>query len=90
MLVGVCFVICDFFDDKQYRTVVGPTTKTADFATVVVVRPVAVAVTVTGTVILALIVASALRERRTEPGIPLALGEREPRLLGRHLTEAAG
>ncbi|MGW4202768.1 ABC transporter permease [Streptomyces sp. NPDC004726] len=69
-------------NDKQYRTLVGPITKTADFATVTVWL-----VAVAGTVILALIVASALRERRTELGILLALGERKPRLLGQHLTE---
>ncbi|MGY0020562.1 ABC transporter permease [Streptomyces sp. YJ-C3] len=69
-------------NDKQYRRLVGPITKTADFATVTVWL-----VAVAGTVILALIVAASLRERRTELGILLSLGERGPRLLGQHLVE---
>ncbi|MEU3598327.1 ABC transporter permease [Streptomyces sp. NPDC006798] len=72
-------------NDKQYRQLVGPITKTADFATVTVWL-----VALAGTVILALIIASSLRERRKELGILLALGERKPRLLGQHLTEVAG
>ncbi|MGW6460194.1 ABC transporter permease [Streptomyces sp. NPDC055078] len=69
-------------NDKQYRTLVGPINKTAGFATVTVWL-----VALGGTVILALIVASSLRERRSELGILLALGERKPRVLGQHLTE---
>ncbi|WEB38306.1 FtsX-like permease family protein [Streptomyces yunnanensis] len=69
-------------NDKQYQTLVGPITKTADFATVTVWL-----VAVAGTVILALIVASNLRERRGELGILLSLGEKKPKLLGQHLIE---
>ncbi|WP_283136146.1 ABC transporter permease [Rhizohabitans arisaemae] len=69
-------------NDKQYRELVGPITKTADFATVTVWL-----VALAGTVILALIVASWLRERRKELGILLSLGERKPKLLGQHLVE---
>lgn len=69
-------------NDKQYRQLVGPITKTADFATVTVWL-----VALAGTVILALIVASSLRERRTELGILLSLGEKKPKLLGQHLVE---
>ncbi|MFC8093417.1 ABC transporter permease [Streptomyces sp. NPDC057301] len=69
-------------NDKQYKALVGPISKTADFATVTVWL-----VAVAGTVILALIVASSLRERRKELGILLSLGERKPRLLGQHLVE---
>jgi putative ABC transport system permease protein len=69
-------------NDKQYRTLVGPITKTAAFATVTVWL-----VAVAGTIILALIVASNLRERRGELGILLSLGEKKPRLLGQHLVE---
>ncbi|MEU5161562.1 ABC transporter permease [Streptomyces sp. NPDC020875] len=71
-------------NDKQYRQLVGPIDNTADFATVTVWL-----VALAGTVILALIVASSLRERRKELGILLAIGERKPRLLGQHLTEVA-
>lgn len=69
-------------NDKQYRQLVGPITRTADFATLTVWI-----VSFAGTVILALIVASSLRERRKELGILLSLGERKPRLLGQHLVE---
>ncbi|MBQ1092806.1 ABC transporter permease [Streptomyces sp. B93] len=69
-------------NDKQYQALVGPITRTADFATVTVWL-----VAVAGTVILALIVASSLRERRKELGILLALGEKKPKLLGQHLAE---
>ncbi|MDQ0775720.1 putative ABC transport system permease protein [Streptomyces aurantiacus] len=69
-------------NDKQYRTLVGPITKTAGFASVTVW-----VVATAGTVILALIVASSLRERRKELGILLSLGEKKPRLLGQHLVE---
>ncbi|MGW6414506.1 ABC transporter permease [Streptomyces sp. NPDC055055] len=69
-------------NDKQYRTLVGPITETASFATVTVWL-----IAVAGTVILALVVASDLRERRGELGILLSLGEKKPRLLGQHLVE---
>lgn len=69
-------------NDKQYKTLVGPITKTAGFATLTVWL-----VAVAGTVILALIVASSLRERRKELGILLSLGEKKPKLLGQHLVE---
>ncbi|MFI6940535.1 ABC transporter permease [Streptomyces sp. NPDC050418] len=69
-------------NDKQYKQVVGPITKTADFATVTVWL-----VAVAGTVILALIIASSLRERRKELGILLSLGEKKPKLLGQQLVE---
>ncbi len=69
-------------NDKQFKTLVGPITKTADFATVTVWL-----VAVAGTVILALIIASSLRERRKELGILLSLGEKKPKLLGQHLVE---
>ncbi|GLF97879.1 ABC transporter permease [Streptomyces yaizuensis] len=69
-------------NDKQYQQLVGPIGRTADFATVTVWI-----VALAGTVILALIVASSLRERRKELGILLALGEKKPRLLGQHLVE---
>ncbi|MFJ3900733.1 ABC transporter permease [Streptomyces sp. NPDC090025] len=69
-------------NDKQYRALVGPITRTADFATVTVWL-----VAVAGTVILALVVASGLRERRGELGILLSLGEKKPKLLGQHLVE---
>ncbi|MFD3696100.1 ABC transporter ATP-binding protein [Streptomyces sp. NPDC058646] len=42
-----------------------------------------------GTAILALVVASNLRERRNELGILLSLGERKPKLLAQHLVEVA-
>ncbi|MFI1830947.1 ABC transporter permease [Streptomyces sp. NPDC020412] len=69
-------------NDKQYKQLVGPISKTADFATVTVWL-----VALAGTVILALVVASSLRERRTELGILLSLGEKKPKLLGQHLVE---
>ncbi|WP_329139913.1 ABC transporter permease [Streptomyces sp. NBC_00670] len=69
-------------NDKQYKTLVGPITKTAGFATVTVWL-----VAVAGTLILALIVASNLRERRGELGVLLSLGEKKPKLLGQHLVE---
>ncbi|MFG2138621.1 ABC transporter permease [Streptomyces sp. NPDC048650] len=69
-------------NDKQYKTLVGPITRTASFATVTVWL-----VAVAGTIILALIVASHLRERRGELGILLSLGEKKPKLLGQHLIE---
>ncbi|MFI1012832.1 ABC transporter permease [Streptomyces sp. NPDC020965] len=71
-------------NDKQYKQVVGPISKTADFATITVWI-----VAIAGTVILALIVASSLRERRTELGVLLSLGEKKPKLLGQHLVEVA-
>lgn len=71
-------------NDKAYRTLVGPIGKTAAFATVTVWL-----VAVAGTAILALVVASNLRERRNELGILMSLGERKPRLLGQHLVEVA-
>ncbi|MFI0975723.1 ABC transporter permease [Streptomyces sp. NPDC021093] len=69
-------------NDKQYQALVGPISKTADFASVTVWL-----VAVAGTVILALIIASNMRERRKELGILLSLGEKKPRLLGQHLVE---
>ncbi|MFH8615275.1 ABC transporter permease [Streptomyces sp. NPDC017979] len=69
-------------NDKQYKQLVGPINKTADFATVTVWL-----VALAGTVILALIVASSLRERRMELGVLLSLGEKKPKLLGQHLVE---
>ncbi|MFI9583886.1 FtsX-like permease family protein [Streptomyces sp. NPDC052236] len=69
-------------NDKQYKTLVGPINKTADFASITVWL-----VALAGTVILALIVASSLRERRKELGILLSLGEKKPKLLGQHLAE---
>ncbi|MEU9337281.1 ABC transporter permease [Streptomyces sp. NPDC048290] len=71
-------------NDKQYQSMVGPITRTAGFATLTVWL-----VAVAGTVILGLIVASSLRERRKELGILLSLGESRPRLLGQHLLEVA-
>lgn len=71
-------------NDKAYRTLVGPIAKTASFATVTVWL-----VAIAGTAILALVVASNLRERRKEIGILMSLGERKPRLLGQHLVEVA-
>lgn len=71
-------------NDKQYKMLVGPITRTAGFATITVWL-----VALAGTVILALIVASSLRERRKELGILLSLGESKPRLLGQHLFEVA-
>lgn len=71
-------------NDKAYRTLVGPITRTASFATVTVWL-----VAVAGTAILALIVASNLRERRKELGILMSLGEKKPRLLGQQLVEVA-
>ncbi|WP_329016916.1 ABC transporter permease [Streptomyces sp. NBC_00690] len=69
-------------NDKQYRTLVGPINKTADFAAVTVWL-----VAVAGTVILALVIASNIRERRKEMGILLSLGEKKPKLLGQQLVE---
>lgn len=69
-------------NDKQYQTLVGPIGRTADFASVTVWL-----VAVAGTVILALIIASNMRERRKELGILLSLGEKKPKLLGQHLVE---
>lgn len=69
-------------NDKQYKTLVGPINKTADFASITVWL-----VAVAGTIILALIIASNLRERRKELGILLSLGEKKPKLLGQHLVE---
>ncbi|WP_405018258.1 ABC transporter permease [Kitasatospora sp. NBC_00070] len=69
-------------NDKQYQALVGPIGKTARFATVTVWL-----VSVAGTAIVALVVAAALRDRRRELGILLAMGERKPRLLGQHLVE---
>ncbi|MGW3231483.1 ABC transporter permease [Kitasatospora sp. NPDC001095] len=69
-------------NDKQYQALVGPITRTAGFASLTVWL-----VALAGTAILALIIASALRERRKELGILLALGEKKPLLLGQHLVE---
>lgn len=69
-------------NDKRYKTLVGPISKTADFASLTVWL-----VAVAGTVILALIIASAMRDRRKEMGILLSLGEKKPKLLGQHLVE---
>ncbi|MFF3734863.1 ABC transporter permease [Streptomyces sp. NPDC002476] len=69
-------------NDKQYKTLVGPINKTADFASLTVWL-----VAVAGTVILALIIASNMRERRKEMGILLSLGEKKHKLLGQHLVE---
>ncbi|WP_194897337.1 ABC transporter permease [Catenulispora pinisilvae] len=69
-------------NDKEYQTLVGPITKTAGFATVTVWL-----VSIGGTVILGLIVAFSLRERRKEMGVLLSMGEKKPRLLGQHLVE---
>ncbi|MFE4668762.1 ABC transporter permease [Streptomyces sp. NPDC056716] len=69
-------------NDKQYQTLVGPIGKTADFASLTVWL-----VAVAGTVILALIIASNMRERRKEMGVLLSLGEKKPKLLGQHLVE---
>ncbi|MER5889156.1 FtsX-like permease family protein [Streptomyces sp. NPDC001941] len=69
-------------NDKQYKALVGPITRTAQFATITVWL-----VALAGTAILALIIASSLRERRKELGILLALGEKKPRLIGQHLVE---
>ncbi|MFJ6698161.1 ABC transporter permease [Streptomyces sp. NPDC091272] len=69
-------------NDKHYQALVGPISKTADFASVTVWL-----VAVAGTVILALIIASNMRERRKELGILLSLGEKKPKLLGQHLVE---
>ncbi|MFC7304100.1 ABC transporter permease [Streptomyces monticola] len=69
-------------NDKQYKTLVGPINKTADFASLTVWL-----VAAAGTVILALIIASNMRERRKEMGILLSLGEKKPKLLGQHLVE---
>ncbi|MFC9292840.1 ABC transporter permease [Streptomyces sp. NPDC057011] len=69
-------------NDKAYKTMVGPITKTASFATVTVWL-----VALAGTAILALIVASNLRERRNELGILMSLGEKKPKLLAQHLVE---
>lgn len=69
-------------NDKQYRAMVGPINKTADFASVTVWL-----VAIAGTAILALVIASNMRERRKEMGILLSLGEKKPKLLGQHLME---
>ncbi|MFF4095130.1 ABC transporter permease [Streptomyces sp. NPDC001834] len=69
-------------NDKQYKTLVGPINETAYFASLTVWL-----VAVAGTVILALIIASNMRERRKEMGILLSLGEKKPKLLGQHLVE---
>ncbi|MER7196384.1 ABC transporter permease [Streptomyces sp. CB01635] len=69
-------------NDKQYKALVGPINKTADFASLTVWL-----VAIAGTVILALIIASNMRERRKELGILLSLGEKKPKLLGQHLVE---
>lgn len=71
-------------NDKQYQQLVGPITRTAGFATLTVWL-----VSLAGLAVVSLIVASALRERRQELGILLAMGERKPRLLGQHLVEIA-
>ncbi|MFE6692303.1 ABC transporter permease [Streptomyces sp. NPDC057743] len=69
-------------NDKQFKELTGPISKTAAFATATVWL-----VAGTGTAILSLITAYSLRERRRELGVLLALGERKPRLLGQHLAE---
>lgn len=71
-------------NDKRYQQLVGPISKTADFATLTVWL-----VSLAGLAVLSLIVASSLRERRRELGILLAIGERKHRLLGQHLVEIA-
>ncbi|WP_327169607.1 ABC transporter permease [Streptomyces subrutilus] len=71
-------------NDKAYKTLVGPITRTAAFAGLTVGL-----VAVAGTAILALVVASNLRERRSELGILMSLGEKKPKLLGQHLVEVA-
>lgn len=69
-------------NDKQYRTLVGPIGETAGFATVTVWL-----VSIAGLVIVGLIAASSLRERRTELGVLLSLGESKGRILGQHIVE---
>ncbi|MEW1654168.1 ABC transporter permease [Streptomyces sp. NPDC093707] len=69
-------------NDKQYQALVGPISKTAGFATLTVWL-----VSIAGVAVLGLIVANALRERRRELGILLAIGEKKSKLLGQHLVE---
>ncbi|GIG65504.1 ABC transporter permease [Phytomonospora endophytica] len=69
-------------NDKQYRALVGPIGETAGFATVTVWL-----VSVAGLVIVGLIAASSLRERRPELGVLMSLGEGKGRILGQHVVE---
>ena len=69
-------------NDKRYRVLVGPIGETAGFATVTVWL-----VSVAGLVIVGLIAASSLRERRSELGVLMSLGEGKGRILGQHVVE---
>ncbi|MGW1997474.1 FtsX-like permease family protein [Embleya sp. NPDC001921] len=71
-------------NDKQYRAMIGPIEKTAEFATITVWL-----LSFAGLGVIALIVAAQVRDRRRELGILMAMGEPRPRLLGQQLVEVA-
>lgn len=69
-------------NDRLYKALVGPINNTAGYATAMVWL-----VSIGGAVILGLIIASSIRERRREYGVLLSLGERKSKLIGQSLTE---
>lgn len=71
-------------NDKMYRQLVGPIEGVAGFATVGVWL-----IAIAGAAILALLVMMGVRERRTELGVLLSIGERRWRLVGQQLAEVA-
>ncbi|MFC1411576.1 ABC transporter permease [Streptacidiphilus sp. N1-12] len=71
-------------NDKAYRDQVLPLQRVGSFTAALVWL-----ITLSGAVILSLIVAMTIRERRDELGMLLALGEKKWRLIGQHTVEVA-
>jgi len=66
-----------------YQQLAGPINNVASFATLAVWL-----IGIAGAALLSLLIALGMRERRTEMGVLLSMGERKWRLLGQHLAEA--
>ena len=71
-------------NDKLYRQLTGPVSKTANVA-----RYATWLIVAAGVAVLVLLLASTVRDRRHEVGVLLSLGERKPRILGQLLVELA-
>jgi len=69
-------------NDKLYRQLTGPVSKTATVA-----RYATWLIVVAGVAVLVLLLASTVRDRRRELGVLLSLGERKPRIVGQLLVE---
>ncbi|CDR13599.1 ABC transporter permease [Streptomyces iranensis] len=71
-------------NDKAYQDQVRPIQRVGTFAGLIVW-----VIALAGTLILGLIVTLQIRERRTELGVLLAMGERKWKLIGQHAVEVA-